>query len=221
MSSQENGLRGFTVSVKPADEAADAYVVGYVPHGLMQERGPNGAPKQARATEFRAHVQAGGKQPVRWDKPPADGKALATFDDDARTRVGLLHEWLHRINGLIQSVQGWAKELGWSTKVIAKPMDDSAIGNYRVPALLMQEEVTKVLLEPVARSSPGTKGVVDLYVMPGYDDIASLYFYGNRWHLHRPADETSAVAKIPDASAKPVTKAAFREVLEKMKTHAG
>ena len=35
-----------------------------------------------------------------------------------------------------------------------------------------------ILLEPVA---PGTEGVVDLYLMPGYDDIASLYHYSNRW----------------------------------------
>ena len=39
-------------------------------------------------------------------------------------------------------------------------------------------------MEPVARSSPGIEGLVDLYLLPAYDDIASLYHYSGKWHVH-------------------------------------
>ena len=32
--------------------------------------------------------------------------------------------------------------------------------------------------------APGTEGVIDLYLMPAYDDIASIYYSGDRWNLH-------------------------------------
>ncbi len=48
------------------------------------------------------------------------------------------------------------------------------------PALLMQEGPSAgLILEPIARSAPGADGVVDLYLLPAYDDIASLYFYND------------------------------------------
>ena len=40
--------------------------------------------------------------------------------------------------------------------------------------------------DPIAYDVPRTEGVVDLYLMPTYDDMASLYFQGgweNRLHL--------------------------------------
>ena len=48
----------------------------------------------------------------------------------------------------------------------------------------MQREIDRVLLEPVTRFAPGTDGVVDLYLMPAYDDIATIYRVGGEWKLH-------------------------------------
>ncbi|HEY1377076.1 MAG TPA: hypothetical protein VGF55_09800 [Gemmataceae bacterium] len=190
-----------------------------MPRGLHQERRPGQKPK--RGPEYRAEVDAEGGQPVRWLSAPAEGEALARFDGDARTRARLLHEWLGKVAGLIESVQGWARELGWSTRVIEKPMEDSGIGSYRVPALLLQEGVTKILLEPVGRSSPGSEGVVDLSLMPGYDDLASLYHYEGRWNLHYMAEGTPVVGSIRDAAADPLDRESLANVLAEMKSHAG
>ena len=85
------------------------------------------------------------------------------------------------------------------------------------PGLILQQDMVKVGLEPVGRSAPGAAGVADLYLLPAYDDIASLYLYDNRWNLHYLAEETPAVAKIRDAQAKPLSKGALREILDKMK----
>jgi hypothetical protein len=176
--------------------------------------------------EYRAHVQTSEDQPVRWQKPPAEREALAKFDDDARERASLLNSWIENLNGLIGSVRGWAEELGWSTRVIDKPMEDSAIGHYRAPALLLQEAATKVLLEPIARVVPRAEGLADLYLMPGYDDIASLYFREGKWHVHHHLvlgmlPSGKAVATVKEAESMPLSKASLRKVLEELKSHAG
>jgi hypothetical protein len=100
-------------------------------------------------------------------------------------------------------------------------MDDSVVGNYKAPALLLQEETTRALLEPIARTTPGSEGVVDLYLMPAYDDVASLYYDGNRWNLHYVAKAGHGVANVHEAEVKTLTKASIRKVLDEMKSHAG
>ncbi len=132
----------------------------------------------------------------------------------------LQSEWIDRLSDLVTDVDRWCKELGWSTRHITKQMEESQIGRYQAPALLMQEETTKVLLEPVARFATGADGVVDLYLLPGYDDIASLYFYEGHWHLHYMFSGTPAVATIRDADSKLLSKKSLQEVLEEMKQNA-
>jgi hypothetical protein len=129
-------------------------------------------------------------------------------------------DWLRRLSALILDVQKWANELGWSTKKIELPLSDSTIGKYKAPALLLQEESVRILLEPIARSAPGADGVVDLYLMPAYDDIASLYFYDNGWFIHYSFPGTPLVSTIRNADAKQLSLETLQEVLEAMKANA-
>ena len=106
------------------------------------------------------------------------GKAMATRNKTGRhvdDRGVLRDEWLKVLSDLMAKVKNWAEELNWSTRLIAKNMKDSRLGEYEAPALLMQKETTRVLVDPIARFTPGADGVVDLYLLPAYDDIASLY----------------------------------------------
>lgn len=86
--------------------------------------------------------------------------------------------------------------------------------------MLLQDESIRILLEPITRSAPGVDGVVDLYLMPAYDDIASLYFYDNGWHVHYMYPGTPTVPNMRDAEAKPLTSDSLRLVLEAMKENA-
>ena len=52
----------------------------------------------------------------------------------------------------------------------------------------------------------GAEGLVDLYMLPAYDDIAMLFFFDDRWHLHYAGGTSNAVED------KPLTKKAFRDV---------
>src|SRR4051794_14812622 len=86
-------------------------------------------------------------------------------------------EWIGRLNHLISEIEAWAHSLDWTARRIDKSMKDSLIGPYKAPGLLMQREFTRILLDPISRTTLGSEGLVDIYLMPALDDIASLYFY--------------------------------------------
>lgn len=125
--------------------------------------------------------------------------------------------WLEKLQKLIKTVKQWADELGWATREIEKKMEDPEIGDYQAPALLLQRETVRLLLEPIAREAPNTDGVVDLCLMPSYDDIASLYYYDDRWNVHYFHGENGLL----DDKAKPLSKATLRKVFDQMMAHAG
>jgi len=96
----------------------------------------------------------------------------------------LRHEWVARLRALVADAEAWAARSGWRTREISRTMKDSVLGEYRAPALLMQREDVEVILNPVSRFVPGADGAVDLYRLPAYDDIASLYLSGDEWRIH-------------------------------------
>jgi hypothetical protein len=221
MTGQEKITHGYTVSVRPPADAADGYHVFYTLRGLQEARTNGGAPRQAPTTvEAVAHVQ-GEDVVVRWVNAPSDPQASQEeFEQDVRGRVRTLDSWLGRLESLVRDVEGWAKELGWATRWIEKRLDDSQIGKYSVPALILQDGTDRILLEPIGRSAPGAEGVVDLYRMPAYDDIATLYYYDGRWNLHYFFPGTGTATGIREAPAKPLSKETLQEVLAEMKQHA-
>jgi hypothetical protein len=119
----------------------------------------------------------------------------------------------------VDQVEQWAKEMGWSTRRLEKKLDDPWIGKHRVPALLMQEDLCRVLLEPLGRSSMGAEGIVDLYLMPAYDDIARLLYNGNQWYLHYLFPGGKPAAAVHEAESKPLFKETLAKVLVEMRQH--
>jgi hypothetical protein len=137
-------------------------------------------------------------------------------EDSARIR----EDWLKRLSDLFEQVDRWAREIGWSTRRVEKKMQDSEIGSYQAPALLMQEGTTRVIMEPIARVAPGAEGVVDFYLLPAYDDIASLYYYADGWMVHYPFPDDPIVSAIEEIEPRPLTMEAFKAVLEEMARNA-
>lgn len=135
--------------------------------------------------------------------------------DPARER----DDWIHLLKGLVGEVEGWVKPT-WSTRVIEKAAQDSVLGAYDAPGLLMQRDFTRVLLEPITRFAPGADGVVDLYLMPAYDDIASLCRVDGQWKIHYASRGHQVVTGIRNAEALPLTKESFLRVLDAIADHA-
>ena len=99
-------------------------------------------------------------------------------------------------------------------------MFDYALGKYEAPALLMQRAIPRVLLEPITRFAPGTDGVARLYLMPAYDNIATLYRVEGEWKLQYTFEGDPVVYGIRNAEALPLTEANFRRVLAAIAIHA-
>jgi hypothetical protein len=134
----------------------------------------------------------------------------AQVADPARER----DEWIQLLRELVTQVDGWVKPAEWSTREIEKEMEDSVLGPYNAPALLMQRAFVRVLLEPITRFAPGTDGVVDLYRMPAYDDIASVYRVAGEWKLHQASGGSSTVARARGVEPIDLNQENFLRVLE-------
>jgi predicted PilT family ATPase len=144
---------------------------------------------------------------------------MATADvsaNQAEDKKKLRDEWLENLSHLVETMRVWAQELDWSTRLIEKKMEESRLGTYKAPALILQKETVRVMLEPIARFATGVEGVVDLYLMPAYDDIASLYFYDDGWQLHYKSPASPTANTIREVEHKPLSKESLQEILEEM-----
>ena len=198
-------------------EAGGPVVFTFVPKGLQHERGQGGVPK--RVPQYIVAVQGTpGNLDFDWSgSPDHPDSARAEIQAEITVRMRERFAWIARVTELVADVEQWARELGWSTKRVEKKLDDARVGTHRVPALLMQADTCRLILEPVGRSAPGTEGVVDLYLMPAYDDIASIYHYGGRWNLHYVFPDQTPVATVREAKALPLSKETLERVLEEMR----
>jgi hypothetical protein len=147
--------------------------------------------------------------------------SVETTNDEAMGRERLKAEWLDCLTALVDLVEGWSRELGWSTRRIEKRLDDSEIGSYQAPALILQEETTRALLDPIGRSTPGSEGVVDLYLMPAFDDIARFYHRDGEWWLYHESPESPTDGAIENVKPMSLSRASLQGVLESMKKYAG
>lgn len=145
----------------------------------------------------------------------------ATMEPGAgRDPDALREEWLARLDQLVADVRGWVEAAGWKTREITKKMKDSVLGTYRAPALLMQRETVEVILDPVARFVMGADGAVDFYLMPAYDDIASLYFIEGEWKIYFVFRDPAAAARVREPDVLPLSEKTIVRVLNEMVAHA-
>jgi hypothetical protein len=130
-------------------------------------------------------------------------------------------QFQNRVESLIEDVKAWAEPHEWVTKGYQKRMRDSDRQIYIVPALFLQKGPTRVLLDPVAYDVPGAEGVVDLYLMPTYDDMASLYFEQGRWAIHYafPPDAPENQS-VNETKILPLGEEAINQVLDSIAAHA-
>ena len=210
----------YLVNIYDLDEPNGGLTFTFSPKVQQHARGRNGAPQ--RVSQFSVTVrQLAGELSFDWSETPDEpGDAREEIQSEIETRMNIRATWIDRVTALVAQVEQWAKELGWATRRIEKKLDDSWIGQHRVPALLLQEETCRIILEPLGRSSSGSDGVADLYLMPAYDDIASLYYKGNQWHINFQFASTKPGATLSEAVSMPLSKEALEKVLTEMKQHA-
>jgi len=191
----------------------------FVPKGLRHARIGGEPPKPA--PDYIVSVQGHGEASVfTWVKSPAKESTKSELEEIVRTRVLERAAWTQRVSDLVKSVEAWAKDLGWSTKRIDKKIEGSRFGNHKAAALVMQEDTVRVLLEPISASAPGSDGLLDLCLMPGYDDIANLYHRDGSWHVLYVFPTQKPVTDMKEGESRPLSKRTLGVILDEMKKHA-
>ena len=209
----------YLVNIYELDEPNGGLTFTFSPKVQQHARGRNGAPQ--RVSQFSVTVrQLAGELSFDWSETPDEpGDAREEIQSEIETRMNIRATWIDRVTALVAQVEQWAKELGWATRRIEKKLDDSWIGQHRVPALLLQEETCRIILEPLGRSSSGSDGVADLYLMPAYDDIARLAFSGNQWNIRYEFLNSNSATLMCEPKSVPLSKETLEKVLAEQMQH--
>ena len=214
MSTQKAAPAPFTVRVEDEPEASGAVRFTFV-FGNPRHPRPVGA-----VPEYIVYVQMIAEEPIlTWLQPPQKESMRRGLEEIARARVEERVAWIQRVSDLVQTFEKWAKDFGWSTKRIERKIEDNRLGTHKVAGLVIQEDAVRVLLEPISATAPGADGLVDLYLMPGYDDIASLYHDQNGWHAHY-VFPTQQAGSFREGESRPVTRETLGAILAEMKKNA-
>jgi len=126
-----------------------------------------------------------------------------------------------RIEELIAQFEGEVDRREWVTRRYPKKLRDDSGQVYEVPALYLQKGPTRLLLDPIGHDVPGAEGAADLYLMPTYDPMASIYFEDGRWAIHyvfpsHPMETHSVV----EAEVLPLSVDTINRVLDSIAEHA-
>jgi hypothetical protein len=126
-----------------------------------------------------------------------------------------------RVEALVRQVAEWVDPHEWVTKPYPKRMRDVDGQVFEIPALFLQKGPTRLLLDPVAYDVPGAEGVVDLYLMPTYDDTASLYFENGGWLIHyafppNPRETRSVI----ETEALALSEKTINQIIDSIADHA-
>ena len=131
--------------------------------------------------------------------------------------VGQRGQWQAEVDELVRQIAEWADPEEWVTKRYPKRMRDADGTVFEVPSLVLQKGPTRLLLDPIGYDAPGSEGVVDLYLMPTYDDASTLCLVGGQWQIHhvfhdQPADSKPEVLEL--------SRETINQVLDEIAAHA-
>jgi len=108
-------------------------------------------------------------------------QAFAKLKDAVRKVA--LSEWLPQARNLINQIEEWAKEFGWTTRRQAKTMTELLLAKYELDQLYMFADGNLYILDPLARFIPGGLGAFDLSIQPSFY-ITSIYRHADGiWYV--------------------------------------
>ena len=206
----------FRVGIQPPADPAGAYRVTYTPRKPANGR-TNGLLPEVNVPDnvSVADVRNGN---VEWVVPPPDAWKPG-LEVDARVRAEHIAPWLTALDGLFRDIRTWLDGEEWSFRSVTKNIDDSEAGRYPAPALLMQAGTDRLIADPSSRSRDELAGGVDLYIMPQYDDVATLDFLDGAWTILRRFDPEEA-GGLGRGPAVPLTRESLTDLLARMREHA-
>jgi hypothetical protein len=96
----------------------------------------------------------------------------------------VLAEWMCAMDAVERNAEEWSAEVAWRTRRVNKKMNESLIGPYEAPQLLIFAEPNLYVLDPVARFVPGAQGAFDFALQPSYYTTSMYRDDNGIWYVH-------------------------------------
>jgi hypothetical protein len=122
-------------------------------------------------------------------------------------RDHLLPEWLDAQEKMLEEATAAANAKGWYVEKDEKQIEESLLGTYKAPRLLIRTWEKEMMLSPIARFCAGRQGVVDLRVSPRYETAYFVTFKDGRWQI---------VSSRGNLHKRPFTKDTFASTITKL-----
>jgi hypothetical protein len=91
-----------------------------------------------------------------------------------------------QVETVVSDFEASFSERDWSVRRDPKRMRDEIGRVYSVQSLTLIKGPVRLLLDPNGYDIPGADGVMDLYLLPPYDPVATLYLEDGEWFIHSP-----------------------------------
>ena len=108
-------------------------------------------------------------------------------------------EWISAVEQLVEDASNWSQKQSWAVRRDMKSVTEDRLGTYTVPRLLIHTMDGRLLLDPVAGTVRGARGVVDFYAIPSYDFViiprteTGWHFVSDRFTNLEPWSEQSFI----------------------------
>ncbi len=96
----------------------------------------------------------------------------------------VLAEWMCAIDAVERNAEEWSAERAWRTRRVNKKINESLIGLYEAPQLLIFAEPNLYVLDPVARFVPEAQGAFDFALQPSYYTTSMYRDDNGLWYVH-------------------------------------
>jgi hypothetical protein len=120
-----------------------------------------------------------------------------------------------QVERVVDQLEGILSRQDWVLRRDPKRMRDETGNVYSVLSLTLFKGPVRLLLDPNGYDIPGADGVVDLYLLPPYDPVATLYLEHGEWFIHSPfPTNLNALADPTKWTRSPLTEDSISNVLE-------
>ena len=96
----------------------------------------------------------------------------------------VLAKWMCAIDAVEGKAREWSAKVAWRTRRVNKKVNESLIGPYEAPQLLIFAEPNLYVLDPVARFVPGAQGAFDFAVQQSYHTTSMYRDDKGIWYVH-------------------------------------
>ncbi len=96
------------------------------------------------------------------------------------------HAFAKQVEQVVNEFESSLSARDWTMRRDPKRMRDEAGDVYSVQSLTLINGPVRLLLDPNGYDIPGAEGAIDLYLLPPYDPVATLYLEDGKWYLHSP-----------------------------------